>query len=282
MVAAIGGAASAQTAPVLASPPPPDGPVSETVLEAQVQQADEDLHGLSKSLGSSSLTDDQIAARLSAIDPIETTLASALAKLVPHLAGIDARLAQLGPAPTAGQPAEAPQIAQNRRALTKKRQAVDATIKQAGLLQVEAGQMSSMLANRRRLQLEAQLWTHSRSFLDPALWREFAAALPSDASRLSTVLSDQGDAAMKALRSPAVLVGWILALTVSLVIAVPVRALLNQAMLQRIDAFAPRTRLRRTLLAIGRVLVATGTPLAALLLARGALAGSGAITPAFE
>jgi small-conductance mechanosensitive channel len=212
--------------PDLSASSAPPAPTSQ--LERQIAEADLDLHDLSKSFGSSTLTDVEIASRLAAVAPIQSNLAAVIAALTPKLARIDARLAQLGPAPGPGQIPEASQIADNRRALSHARQNLDADIKQARLLAVEAGQLASMLQSRRAEQLTAQLWTHSRSILDPGLWRECAEALPADGQRLQTVLSDQLDAASKASGSSLVVAGWALALLASLIIAVPVRLALNR------------------------------------------------------
>jgi small-conductance mechanosensitive channel len=269
--------------PITAVTPTPSGPlVPQAALAAEVNQADIDLRELSKSLGATTLTNDEIKSRLAAFPPIREKLTDALTYLTPRLAALDARLAELGAAPGAGQPGENPDITKTRRSLTAFRQSVDSEIKQAKLLQVEADQISSLLASRQREQLAAQLWTQSRSILDPRLWTEFANALPSDLDRLQTVLGDEGDAVAKAARSSTVVTGWIIALAAAAAIAIPLRLLLNHQTLLRIGASAPGTRLRRTLLALGRVSVATLTPLGALLLTRAVLAGTGAITPAFE
>jgi len=278
---ALGGQALAQTT-ISSSTGAGGAPIPLPALTAQVDQAEFDLRELSKSLGSTNLTDDQIKARLDAFPPIRAKLADALSNLAPRLANLDARLAQLGPAPGPGQPAESAEITHSRRSLSAVRETVDTEVKQARLLQVEATQISSMLANRQRAQLAAQLWTHSRSILDPKLWTEFAAALPDDIDRLRTVLADEGDAVAKAARSSAVIAGWLVALFAALVIVIPLRVLLDRLALRQVDKAAPGTRLRRTFLALGRVLVAALTPLGALLLARGVFAGTGAITPAFE
>jgi potassium efflux system protein len=285
MVWAMGGGALAQTAaPSQTGPGTAAGgaPVSQEVLDAEVARADTDLHALAKSFGTTDLSDAQIQSRLTAIPPIQAKLADALENLTPRLAALDARLAQLGPAPGPGQSTEAPEIARDRRSLAPRRQDLDAEIKQTRLLQVEATQIASMLANRQRQQLTAQLWTHSPSILDPRLWVEFADALPDDVDRLQTALTDEGDAAARSARSSATVAEWLVAFAAALVIAAPLRMLLNHQLLRRVGEIAPDTRLRRTLLALGHVLVAALTPLAALLLVRGAFASAGAITPTFE
>ena len=116
----LGGSAAAQAVappsgpatPVANSSAPPAAsgvaPPTLSALEAEVNQADLDLHALSKSFGDTDLTNDQIKARLAAIAPIQAKLDDALSNLAPPLADAQARLAQLGPPPAAGQPREAP------------------------------------------------------------------------------------------------------------------------------------------------------------------------------
>ncbi|MDR3509481.1 MAG: DUF3772 domain-containing protein [Caulobacteraceae bacterium] len=287
----IGGGALAQTTPLLSpAPVPPTGaaadqsgaPATMAALEAEVDRSDQELHELSKSFGAASLTDAQIQQRLAAIPPIQARLADALSNLSPRLAAVDARLAQLGPAPAAGQPPESAEITQNRRTLATFRQTVDGEVKQAKLLQVEASQLVTMLASRQRQQLTAQLWAQSRSILDPALWGEFATALPKDLARLGAVFADERDAITRAGGRSGTLWEWAGALIIALALAAPLRIVLNRIAVQRVGTVAPGTRLRRTLLALAKVLVAIATPLAALLLVRGVLAGAGAITPIFE
>jgi potassium efflux system protein len=270
----MGGTALAQ-APASAA-----GATPQAVLEAQVDRADADLRAVSRSFGAANLSDADIQSRLAAIPPVEAQVADVLTKLTPRLASVDQRLAQLGPAPAAGQPAEAPEIVKNRHALTAFRQKVDSEVKQAKLLQVEAAQIRARLVNRQRQQMAARLWTHSRSILDPGLWEEFAAAAPDDVQRLGAALEDQAQAAAKDAGSSAVAAGWGIALVTALLIAGPVRILLDRLALRQVAQITPGTRLRRTLLALSQVLVAVLTPLAALWLVRDAVAG--VVTPTFE
>ncbi len=252
-----------QPAPAPASPllqPALAQGASTAALSAEVDKAEADLRALSRSSGGAALTREEMQARLAAIPPIQARLADALAQLTPRLAQVDARLAQLGPAPGPGQPPESAAIAESRRTLNRFHQTVDGEVKQARLLQVEAGQIGAMLANRQRQQMNAQLWSYSGSILDPVLWRDIAAALPGDAGRLGDILSGEGDALAKAAQSPVVLGVWLVALIACLAIAVPLRVLLNRLVLRVIGRAAPDTRLRRTLLALATTAIATATP----------------------
>ncbi|MGC1303817.1 MAG: DUF3772 domain-containing protein [Caulobacteraceae bacterium] len=279
---ALGGPAFAQTFNAIGPAAPSSAPASTAAISAQIDQADSDLRDLSHSTRAANLTDDQIKAKLAVIAPIQAKLSDALAALTPRLANLDARLAQLGPAPASGQPSEDPDITKSRRTMARFRQDVDSEIKQAKLLQVEAGQISTGLTARQQQQQTERLWTHSRSILDPTLWREFATALPKDFQRLQTLLVDENNVAADALRSPAVIATLAAAIVLALGIAVPLRGMLNRLAFKRVGEMAPSTRLRRTFLALWLVAVCTLTPLMALWLLHIAFGSVGAITPSFE
>lgn len=265
-----------------AGPGSPAPPPSTQALGQELADADGALHALSKSFGERTLSDPQISARLVEIAPIQATLSSILAGLQPRRDNVAARLAELGPAPGAGETPEAPQIVSERRALTRSLQILDGDLKQTRLLQVEASQISGMLANRRTRQLEAELTSRTRSVLDPLLWRDFARAAPADGARVVTVLEDQATVTERAMKARAGLVGLLAAGVVALIIALPLRVLATRRIAARIRRLSPASRLRRTGFALGRVVVAILAPLAALLLVRSALATALAITPVFE
>ena len=280
---AFGGHAWAQTPS--AAPPAPaasGAPVPLATLEAEVDQADTDLRDLSHAARAANLTDDQIRAKLAAIAPIQAKLADALSNLTPSLANVNARLAQLGAAPGVGQPAEDPDLAKSRRGMTRFHQDLDAEVKQAKLLQVEAGQIAAMLAARQQQQGIARLWAHSRSIVDPRLWREFGAALPKDLQGLRALLASENDVAADALRSPAVIATLTAAVVAALGIALPLRWLLIRLAFRRVGEMTPGTRLRRTLMALWLIAVFTLTPLLALVLLHTVFGSVGAVTPAFD
>ena len=169
-----------------ATPAPSPSPAS-----AEVDQADDALQALMAASRSHALSDADLKAKQAAIPPIQAKLTDALNTLTPHLQDVEARLAQLGPAPAAGQPAEDPEIAASRRNLNRIHVAVDSDINQAHLLSVEAGQLNATLTNRLSANFSARLWAHGRSIIDPLLWRDFAAALPEDFARLTGILGDE-------------------------------------------------------------------------------------------
>ncbi len=248
---------------------------------AAVAKGQDGLRAVSASAGGGA-DDAQLVAAIAALPPIQAQLAGALATLTPVLQAADARLAQLGPAPGPGQPPEAAQVADNRRSLTRFRQGVDGEVKQAKLLSVEASQLATALAGRRRALFSSRLWAQGRSILAPALWRDFARALPRDVRRLQAVLGEEGDQAAAAARQPGARAAWVLALVAGLCLLGPGRALLNRLGYSYAARVPPGLRLGRSGLAVWLVLVAGLTPLLCGAAVRAAVLGTDAATPAFD
>lgn len=280
---ALGLPAHAQTTATTPSPSSATPvPASDLTMAGLVDQAEADLHAVTSGLRTQALDDRALRARIAAVPPIQAKLATALGALEPRLQDADARLAQLGPAPGPGQPAEDPEIASNRRNLNRFRQAVDTEVKQARLLSVEADQISDDLARRLRKNFTARLWAQSRSALDPTLWSEFAGALPNDLGRLTTAFGGELQQFRAGGTTGAHLLAMSLAVLGALLLAGPARVTLDRLGYRMAPELAPESRLRRSALALWLVLVAALTPLAAGLLIRAVLSSTGAITPTFD
>lgn len=248
----------------------------------EVDQAEADLRRIASGLRSQALGDQELNGRIAALPAIQAKLVEATGSLAPRLQDADARLAQLGAAPSAGQPPEDPEIANSRRNLTQFRQAVDTELKQARLLSVEAEQINSALAERLRKNFTARLWAHSPSVLDVALWQEFAANVPADLGRLAAALQ----AELRLLAAPDQPIGNLVVLGLAALAAVgllgPVRLILNRLGYRQASQLAAESRLRRSALAVWRVLIAALSPLVAGLLLRAVLTDIGASTPSFD
>ncbi|MBN8727075.1 MAG: mechanosensitive ion channel family protein [Xanthomonadales bacterium] len=119
----------------------------------------------------------------------DTTLAvgaqaeALVADRTPRLAAVEARLAELGPAPTEG--GEARDIAVQRADLDKQRGALDAEIKRARLLSVDSQQLAAEISEARRASFQATLSERTASPLLPAFWRNLADGLARDRERLA-------------------------------------------------------------------------------------------------
>ncbi len=170
----------------------------------------------------------------------------------PQLAGVKARLAELG-TPTEGTP-ETPDVAEQRKELTRNTSTLDAQIKLARLIAVEAGQASEQILKLRRTQFQAQLGRRTSSIAAPTFWNDLLAEWPQDLGRLEplreqlTTLFRTTPAGIHAIALVAIL----------LIIGLRIRA--GRALIQMSITRVAPGRLRRSLHASVRVLLATATP----------------------
>ncbi len=183
-------------------------------------------------------------------------------RLAPQLAGIDARVAELG-TPVAGTK-EDPDVVSQRAALAKNRIALDGQAKLARLLVVESQQLADQTWALRRSQFQARLGERAASVLAPAFWAELHDDLPHDADRLVALTREFSSAArLTPLRI------WLLA-PLALAIAIGLLAWLRNRLMRWLTTRAPAGRLRRSLRALLVVLHSTLT-MGALALALGAV-----------
>ena len=247
--------------------------------EAVLAQAKTALRAAAAGMGAPSLTDDEIQARLSPIPAIQAQLVSVLADFLPRQRDLTARLSQLGAAPAKGLPPEDPRTAQARHDLARRLALVTGDVQQARLLTLTADQISTGLSDRLRANFAARLWTRNRSILDPGLWRDFAASLPDDVARVTRAIDDELDRLVPAAGTARGLAIGALGLFGALLLVGPGRVLLNRLGYRRVARGVGEARLRKSLLALWLVVVATATPLLGGWLIRAALAASGAMTP---
>ncbi len=106
------------------------------------------------------------------------------ASLTPQMAALQAQLNVLGPPPAKGMPAEAPQVAAQRRQLDRAQAAIDAQIKQAQLLNQGALQLAAQLTGLRNDQFQARLASRTATPFSQAFWADPARSFPDDLHRL--------------------------------------------------------------------------------------------------
>ncbi|MEZ2417802.1 DUF3772 domain-containing protein [Luteibacter sp. RCC_6_2] len=94
-----------------------------------------------------------------------------------------ARLDQLGPPPAAGTK-EAPELAATRKDAQKTFDAVDAQVKQADGIALEAQQTANQLSDLRRIRFQELISQRTNSPLSRPFWSEPAAAFPRDSANL--------------------------------------------------------------------------------------------------
>ncbi len=264
-----------------AAAPAPSPRAPDADLQSVLVQANAEIRVVGQGFRTDSLSDSEIKARLAAVGPIETRLATLQSDITPRLQDAQARLAQLGAAPAVGRH-EDPKTAEVRRRLDRAVTILEDDQRQAKLLAIEGQQISDVLTARLRENFEARISSQSRSIFDISLWRMFAASGPSDASRLAGFASDAREAFADQSGTPreeGLLAG---ALALAFILLVPARLFLMILGQRRAARDADHTPQTRGLLALWRVVVGTATPLLAGLVLRAALEDAQALSEAAD
>ncbi len=170
-----------------------------------------------------------------------------------QLADLNARLGELGNPPAAGATPEDRDVTRQRASLLKARNALDADIRLARLLSLDAQQRAGDLLTQRRTLFEARLAERTPSPLGREFWLDLRDAWPDDTARLGTLWQELKAGAALA-RQPAhrwVVTGTLLA---SLLIAFLGNWLAEHALVRLAARILPVGRLRRSLLAVAIVI----------------------------
>lgn len=232
--------------PAYAAPPatPAD---TEAVLAAARKQIDE----IRKQIPDQ--TDDAVLLkqRGEALD-IQSKADAATEALTPQLASVTARLSELGTPPDGAK--EAPDVAAQRTQLEKNSRALDAQLKLARLLSVDAGQTAEQISAQRRKQFQARLGERRDSFLSGQFWTEFRQEFPRDLERLEALRDDLTTAVGQTPKW-----GWLL-LAVVAGLAIALRVWVGRYLLQVTATRVPPGRLRRSFLAVALVALSVATP----------------------
>lgn len=179
---------------------------------------------------------------------------AAAEKLAPELASVAARLGELGPSPEETNATEAADVAAQRAQLEKTHGKLDAQVKLARLLSVEAGQAAEQLSTLRRSQFQARLGERRPSVLGGEFWGEFLQDFPRDWGRTTAFVSELADAA--AATQAKVWAGLLAGVAGLLFLRAKVSALLFRITATKV----PPGRLRRSFLAMALVLLSVIVP----------------------
>jgi potassium efflux system protein len=163
---------------------PPQNPAEfETQLAAARKQIDDMRKRVADETDDATL----VKQRGDALD-IQSKADAVSEALTPQLASVTARLSELGTPPEGAK--EAPDVAAQRAQLEKNSRALDAQIKLARLLSVDAGQTAEQISAQRRKQFQARLGERRDSFLSGQFWTEFQEEFPRDLQRLEALGDD--------------------------------------------------------------------------------------------
>lgn len=186
------------------------------------------------------------------INAIGTQADRFVASRTGQLNDLNARLGELGNPPAAGAPPEDPDITRQRAALLKERNALDADIRLARLITVDAQQRGSELIAKRRKLFEAQLTERAPSPLGRQFWFDISDAWPADVDRLSG-LRDELVAGFETALEPKHRVAVLASLAVALLLALLGNWAAEYGLVRLAARVLPAGRLRRSLLVIAVV-----------------------------
>lgn len=182
------GPANGQTSQPMGPPaPPPPAPPEHAPFGPALDKLSASLKQIEASLELHDLTDANLQALRQQIDPISDAVAGVLDRLTPHLAGIKARLDQLGPKPDDSAPAESPAVTAERADQQKLYSDTDELSKRARLLAVQADQTGANITARRRALFTRSPFARAESIADPALWTDVWREAPSDTAAVKAV-----------------------------------------------------------------------------------------------
>ncbi|MDM0031709.1 DUF3772 domain-containing protein [Variovorax sp. J22P271] len=168
-----------------------------------------------------------------------------------ELNDMNARLGELGNAPAAGT-TENPDITRRRTALTRDRNALDADIRLARLVSVDAQQRANELLSKRRALFEAQLTERAPSPLGREFWEDIADAWSGDVARLGR-LGAEFESGFETAHGPGHAAPVLGTLAAALLLALLGNWLAERALARFAARFLPPGRLRRSLLVIAIV-----------------------------
>jgi potassium efflux system protein len=207
--------------------------VAQLTPAQRVDQAHAALNQIEKALSNRDLSESELATLRGQIDPVESSANEVVAQLTPILAGIKARLDQLGPKPADNAPAESAQVTAERAEQQKRLTEVDETLKRARLMAVQADQIADHIGSRRRELFTSALFQRTNSLFDPGLWADVARDLPRDGASVQHLAADVLSNAADRLR------GWWLTIFAAIVIAVLALTAFASRVARRIIAHEP-------------------------------------------
>ena len=211
-----------------------------------LDQLRQQVETMQKGLANPDPDTDLLAWRSSAL--VAQTQAQKMADdLEPKRTSVQARLAELGKPPTDKK--ETPDIATLRSQLDKSSNALDAQVKLAGLVAVEAEQLADQISVQRRAQFQTELGHRTASILAPAFWSELRDNYAADAGRLGALAGEL----LQALRTASVGV-WV-GMAATLVLLVLLRRKAEALLLHIATTRIPHGRLRRSLFAVVRIVL---------------------------
>jgi small-conductance mechanosensitive channel len=258
----------AATPPVVAAPPPvvaapgeQDKARPEQTGQAKLAAWKLEIEQITASMARQGMSGRELDATRQRAEQIHQQAQELVAEQTPRLAAIQARLKQLGPAPKADDTqaaAEADSVKDERKAQEALAAELDAVIKGAGIIQLQAEEIATAVATERRDRFSRTLFAKTNSIVDPTLWLDAAVALPRTLNSAALLAADW----TRMLSNRASDSAWailVVAIIASALLLSPVRRRLAQAIDRDTTAEAPAP-LRKALAALAIVAMNTLLP----------------------
>jgi potassium efflux system protein len=177
-------------APIQAVASSPD--VETLRQQGQLEGVKRELDQLEQSLGDVKLDDAALSKLRDRLEPLAQQLANLIAILAPKVDDLNQRVALLAPKNDPKGPAqdipETQDGAHLREQVTASRDAAVGLLNGANSLQVQAGQLATRIADRRRAAFTERTFQQSPSILSPTLWETVFSTAPLFASLLARTI----------------------------------------------------------------------------------------------
>ena len=225
-------------------------------IRPQIDEARKTLEDVDASLKSEQLDDADLRRLRSENDPVDAQLRALIAKVAPQLAAAQKRVDELTPKPGGGDLTDAARA--DLDAAKQKFDALDADVRSARALIVQADDNDSRIAGRRRALFARRTFAQSSSLLSPSLWIGAFADAPGALSVSAGLFHDWWSrlALTQILEFLGVLAGVVLC-------AAPV-GYAARSVITRDGSLADPSRLHRAIAAAANALVLAILPLLAL------------------
>jgi potassium efflux system protein len=255
----------AQPVPAPAAPAQPAAPPAPVSAETKAVRAKldgykADLDQKELAVQGRTLSDPDLQNLRQQTEPVIADIRAIIDDLMPKLDASRARLAQLGPKPSAGQPEESADVARDRTEREAAFAEIDETQRLGRALLVQAEQLNAQIGDLRRAGFTRALFEQSEGLFSPSLWMNVVNAIPRELRALRIVLSDAFD---QVRRNASLGVLLLLGLAVGVAIALYVgRRSIAPRLVRRDPAIADPARRSRLTAALGVLLLGAGPAIA--------------------
>ncbi|ULU24237.1 DUF3772 domain-containing protein [Dyella terrae] len=195
------------------------------------------------------LTDETLTAARTSAQNVQQQADQLTASLAPQADALKGKLDVLGPAPEKGAPAEAPEVASQRKLLLKAQTDLTGQITQSKLLSRDSQQLLTEIGALRRDLFNAQISQRSASPLSGEFWTRIAQSVPDDRVGFGQLWVSLKAAIAQAWQ-PANRLPFIVCLLAAIALFAGGRRLLEHKMLDMAARYLPSGHLRRSAMAV--------------------------------